>query len=81
MGNRPTNNRDKGKEVMKRTDISIINLAGNEKLEIATRCLICDESVSITYLELYNNVTKICDKCKQAVIKMRETIEHKNKGE
>lgn len=66
---------------MERKDISITNLAGNEKLEIATRCLICDESVSITYLELYNNVPKVCDKCKQAVMKMRETIENEDKGE
>lgn len=59
---------------MDRKDISIINLAGNESLKLAIGCLICGESVPITYLELYNNIPKVCDKCKQAVIKMREKL-------
>lgn len=39
---------------------------------LATPCLICGESVELTeYEAMGKNIFKICDKCKNAVMKMR----------
>lgn len=50
------------------------------KLEISIPCLICNELIKLADYESRDSV-KVCDKCKQAVMKMRETIEHEDKGE
>ena len=39
---------------------------------IGTSCLVCGELVTISHI---NDVPKICDKCKQAIMKMREEME------
>lgn len=40
---------------------------------LATPCLICGESVELTeYETMGKNIFKICDKCKNAVMKIRE---------
>lgn len=41
------------------------------KVNLATSCLICGESVPISHAKDY---PKICDKCKKAVMKMRERL-------
>ena len=41
------------------------------KVNLATSCLICGESVPISHSKDY---PKICDKCKKAVMKMRERL-------
>ena len=51
-----------------------------------TNCLICDEEIRLTEDEFSvilsgGNIVKVCDKCKQVIMKMRETIEHEGKGE
>lgn len=52
---------------------------------ISVECLICGQSVLLTAFEEMvarnHSIYKVCDKCKQAVMKMRETIEHEDKGE
>lgn len=50
------------------------------KLKLYTPCLICNELIELVEYEPRDNV-KVCDKCKQAIMKMRETIEHEDKGE
>jgi hypothetical protein len=44
----------------------------------STKCIVCGEFTDIPHFEAKNNVAKVCDKCKQAVMKMRE--EHEDKG-
>ena len=50
-------------------------------------CIICNEEIQLTDREFellfctFSVTILVCDKCKQAVIKMRETIEHEDKGE
>lgn len=40
---------------------------------LATPCLICGESVKLTeYEAIGKNIFKICDECKNAVMKMKE---------
>ena len=51
----------------------------NEKVSIATPCLICGEMIELTEIEesavlCGESFYKVCDKCKQAVMKMREQI-------
>ena len=41
------------------------------KVNLATSCLICGESVPISHSK---DSPKICDKCKKAVMKMRERL-------
>ena len=41
------------------------------KVNLATSCLICGESVPILHVK---DSSKICDKCKKAVMKMRERL-------
>ena len=54
---------------------------------LATSCIICGESVPLTMEEemVSRNgyyIFKVCDKCKEAVMKMRElTHQHEDKGE
>ena len=50
-------------------------------MENATSCLICGEDVLVYGYEAEHGCYKVCNKCKQAVKKMRETIEHEDKGE
>ena len=57
-------------------------MSGNDKLP----CIICNELFELTDQELRYVLSgglmiKACDKCKQAVMKMRETIEHEDKKE
>ena len=51
-----------------------------EKFAISVPCLICEESVRLSPLEEMvcrnGTIVKVCDKCKQAVMKMREAIEN-----
>ena len=60
-------------------------LAEKERqLKLAEELLIKQEKEYYVELseEAYQRiVVKVCDKCKQAVMKMRETIEHEDKGE
>lgn len=44
--------------------------------EIATPCLICGDSVPI---EHYSKAPKICDKCKEAVLLIRNMMENPTK--
>lgn len=50
-------------------------------------CIICNEKIQLTDREFEllfctGSVSRlVCDKCKQAVIKMRETVENEDKGE
>lgn len=44
---------------------------------IATECLICGELICTE--SLYEMPTKICDKCKGAVVCMREQMENEEK--
>ena len=39
----------------------------------ATRCLICDEDIPVCVFEL--GMPKICEKCKAAVMRMRNDID------
>lgn len=41
------------------------------KVNLATSCLICGESVPISHAK---DFPKICDECKKAVMKMRERL-------
>lgn len=41
------------------------------KVNLATSCLICGESVPISHAK---DSPKICDECKKAVMKMRERL-------
>ena len=41
------------------------------KVNLAISCLICGESVPISHVK---DSPKICDKCKKAVMKMRERL-------
>lgn len=43
--------------------------------QTVTRCMICDEYVFITDYEAQYNCQKICDKCKAAVMKIREEMD------
>ena len=45
-----------------------------KKLNIRTNCLICGEPVLMTHM---GDDPKICDKCKEAILKMREFMEEK----
>ena len=47
------------------------------KVTLAVSCLICGEHVPIEHM--YETI-KICDKCREAVMKMREMIEKKEKS-
>ena len=56
-----------------------INLAYmNSKISIGVPCIICGELVKLNELEESiirgREIFKVCDKCKQAVMKMREQI-------
>lgn len=59
------------------------NIPEFAKASIDAECLICGQSVLLTGFEemMARNysIYKVCDKCKQAVMKMRETIEHEIK--
>lgn len=61
------------------------NIPEFAKASISVECLICGQSVLLTAFEEMvarnHSIYKVCDKCKQAVMKMRETIEHEGKGE
>ena len=46
------------------------------KLKLAIPCLICNELIELADYESRDSV-KVCDKCKQAVMKMREQYEDK----
>ena len=55
---------------------------GSETINtLATNCIVCSESVPLTQLEeeiVCHGMTigsKVCDKCKQAILYMRERIE------
>ena len=50
-------------------------------METATSCLVCGEDVLVYGYEAEHGCYKICDKCKQAVIKMRKQIEKKKQKE
>ena len=50
---------------------------------ICVRCLICGESVELndteeTVLKYGKSVSKVCGKCRNAVMKMREVMEQKS---
>lgn len=45
------------------------------KSYLAVNCLICEEPVRIEGYENPRFAVRICDKCKAAVIKMREAME------
>ena len=57
------------------TEAQIIELqeTKTEIVKIAKGCLICGEGVAINYY--MGNESVICDKCKAAVMKVREEIE------
>ena len=61
------------------------NILEFAKASIGVECLICGESVLLTGFEEMearnHSIYKVCDKCKQAVMKIRETIKHEDKGE
>ena len=42
------------------------------KLSIGTLCLVCDEAVPVSHSR---DIPKICNKCKAAIMTMREHIE------
>ena len=50
-------------------------MSHNDYRQTVTRCMICDEYVFITDYEARYNCQKICDKCKAAVMKIREEME------
>lgn len=41
-----------------------------QEAQYCVKCLVCDEDISINYP--YDDLYKICDKCKRAILKMRE---------
>lgn len=59
----------------------------NVSVPLATSCIICGESVLLTMEEEMESRNghynfKVCDECKEAVMKMRElTHQHEDKGE
>ena len=55
-------------------EIATIYTTGVVKTKFGIPCLICGEMVELTEYELmyYKDVVKVCDKCKEAVMKMRE---------
>ena len=38
-------------------------------------CLICDESIPLTRWEWEGNHSKICEKCKKAILKLRKMLD------
>ena len=67
---------------------SVIGIeALNVPVTLATSCIICGESVPLTMEEEMGSrnghyIFKVCDECKEAVMKMRElTHQHEEKGE
>ena len=50
-------------------------------METATSCLICGEDVTVYGYEAEHGCYKICDKCKQAVMKIRTQLEKKKQKE
>ena len=49
-----------------------IDLNKSPKAKIGTQCLICGEFIELTEYEIHEGVVKICDKCKKAVMQMRD---------
>ena len=59
--------------------IDISSAYTRQKVSLATDCLICGEMIELTEIEesavlCGGSFYKVCDKCKQAVMKMREQI-------
>lgn len=50
-------------------------------METATSCLICGEDVLVYGYEAEHGCYKVCDKCKQAVLKTRTQLEKKKQKE
>ena len=63
--------------------IKTIKASPPETIKIGVSCIICGDSVELNDYEAmcHSNIVKVCEKCKKAVMKMRETIEHEGKGE
>lgn len=66
----------------------IISLASaTSRCGLCVSCIICGESIELTMAEEMasrygHHIFKVCDECKEAVMKMRElTHQHEDKGE
>ena len=65
--------------------IAFKETTGPDKSYLGTSCIICGESVPLTQddilsLEHGHHIhSKVCDKCKAAVLRMREQMEVKTK--
>lgn len=65
---------------------SFILSSATSMSNLCTSCLICGEDVQLTYIEEMvlrsgNSTYKVCDKCRNAVKKMRELTHQEYKGE
>lgn len=66
-------------EIMEESKTCTINTNANVRL--CTSCIVCSESIPLTQeeelsLQYGHSIhSKICDKCKQAILHMREQIE------
>ena len=59
--------------------IKQFKITDDVKCTLATHCLICGESIDLTAEEeqvamMGRPIMKVCDRCKAAVLKMRETL-------
>ena len=55
------------------------------KCGLSVSCIICGENVELNMTEEMGSrnghyIFKVCDECKKAVMKMRETHQHEDKG-
>lgn len=58
--------------VMERAGVEV-KVGNVSTIHYAVSCLICGET--IRYIEYPTNIPEVCDKCKAAVMKMRENLE------
>lgn len=66
--------------------ITIFTTSVTDKCGLCVSCIICGESIELTMAEEMGSrnghIFKVCDECKEAVMKMRElTHQHEDKGE
>lgn len=60
-----------------------VNISNRPKTRLCALCLICGESVPLTEMEEsalcygHHIRSKVCDKCKAAILYMREQMEQK----
>ena len=59
-------------------DEAILTILNSDYMYV-TKCILCNEEIPI--YSLYDEESKVCERCKQAWLKMRENIENSTKQE